>query len=522
MEKLRPHLRSAAAVVRAWRGALRRLPRASRFGIAARLSFAFGAVAILTVAANQIAERGNTLLSAIAAAPVVTAGLDDGTAELLPAALDQFQRAVLARVESPAVTRVAGQTDATAALDEARKTYTSALRPNVSEPALAGLEDEVMAHAELGAQVVRAADARRRLLNEMDIEFQSLDGRVKSSLDRVWAVFGKVVGRDYLRRGEPHARRDGALPRRHGRTPRLRPGHRTRHRRTREGLRGAPRRERAGHQPCARRGMARRDARQPRARRMVARTAGAHGRPAQGNERGLCRKPRRACDVDPPGPRPVRIRSRAGNGTTAVRRGPERCHRAGTPAAHPACLAERRRPAAPAGNDRQHGAQRRPAGAATGAGDRTPLPRGVGRRRAARRRQGARHAGGLLQPDGRAAVGGAGTGAPVPRAAGGQGRGADAPAAAPCRPRPADALAEPAPVPGPAARDAGARDRARCARGSLLHRPRQLQERQRQHGPRIRRPRAAGGGRAPAFGGRARSASARDWVATNSRSSSSA
>jgi diguanylate cyclase (GGDEF)-like protein len=198
MEKLRPLLRSAAAVARAWRGALRRLPRASRFGIAARLSFAFGAVAILTVAANQIAERGNTLMSVIAAAPVVTTGLDDGTAEVLPAALDRFQRAVLARVESPAVTRVAGQTDATAALDEARKTYTGALRPNVSETALAGLEDEVTAHAELGAQVVRAADARRRLLNEMDIEFQSLDGRVKSSLDRVWAVFGKVVGRDYL------------------------------------------------------------------------------------------------------------------------------------------------------------------------------------------------------------------------------------------------------------------------------------------------------------------------------------
>jgi len=198
MEKLRPFLLSATSVARAWRGTLRRLPRASRFGIAARLSFAFGAVAILTVAANQIAERGNTLLSAIAAAPVVTTGLDDGMAELLPAALDQFQRAVLARVESPAVTRVAGQTDATAALEEARKTYLDALRPNVSEPPLAGLEDEVMAHTELGAQVVRAADARRRLLDEMDIEFQSLDGRVKSSLDRVWAVFGKVVGRDYL------------------------------------------------------------------------------------------------------------------------------------------------------------------------------------------------------------------------------------------------------------------------------------------------------------------------------------
>ena len=198
MEKLPPLLRSAATVARTWRASLGRLPRASRFGIAARLSFAFGAVAILTVAANQIAERGNTLLSAIAAAPVVTAGLDERTAELLPAALDQFQRAVLARVESQATSRVTAQAEATSALDDASKTYADALRPNLGAPVLAGLEDELAAHAGLGAQAVRSADARRRLVNELDIEFQSLDGRVKSSLNRVWALFGKVVGRDYL------------------------------------------------------------------------------------------------------------------------------------------------------------------------------------------------------------------------------------------------------------------------------------------------------------------------------------
>ncbi len=153
---------------------------------------------MLAVAANQIAERGNSLMSAIAAASVVTTALDERTAELLPAALDRFQHAVLARIDSPAATRVAAQAEAAAALDEARKDYAGALRPNVAEPALSGLQSEVTAHAELGAQVVRSADARRRLLNELDIEFQSLDGRVKSSLERVWAVFGKVIGRDYL------------------------------------------------------------------------------------------------------------------------------------------------------------------------------------------------------------------------------------------------------------------------------------------------------------------------------------
>jgi diguanylate cyclase (GGDEF)-like protein len=199
MDQLRPDLRAIARAPRhLWRRARHWLPRASRLGIAARLSFTFGAVAILAVAANQIAERGNTLMSAIAAAPVVTSALDERTAELLPAALDQFQRAVLARVESPAATRVTAQADATATLDDARITYLDALRPNVSEPALGGLEDEIAAHSELGAQAVRSADARRRLLNEVDIEFQSLDKRVKSSLDRVWAVFGRVIGRDYL------------------------------------------------------------------------------------------------------------------------------------------------------------------------------------------------------------------------------------------------------------------------------------------------------------------------------------
>jgi diguanylate cyclase (GGDEF)-like protein len=198
VEKLRPMLSTAWARAIAWRRALRRTPRASRLGIAARLSFAFVAVAALTVAANQIAERGSSLMRAIAAAPVVAADIDERTAEVLPAALDQFQRAVLARVDSPAAAREAAQADAATALDAARAGYLDALRPTVSGGVLAGLDGEVTAHGQLGAQLVRSADARRRLLNELDIEFQSLDGRVKSSLDRVWAVFGKVIGRDYL------------------------------------------------------------------------------------------------------------------------------------------------------------------------------------------------------------------------------------------------------------------------------------------------------------------------------------
>jgi diguanylate cyclase (GGDEF)-like protein len=198
MEKLRPFLRPAAVAASALRRVRRRLPRVPRLGIAARLSFAFGAVAILAVAANQIAERGHALLSEVAATPVVASGLDERTAELLPAALDRYQRAVRARAESASGARTTEQAEATAALEEARGLLAAALRPHVDAPVLAGLENEVAEHVQLGAQVVRSSDARRRLLNEIDIEFQSLDARVKSSLDRVWAVFGKVIGRDYL------------------------------------------------------------------------------------------------------------------------------------------------------------------------------------------------------------------------------------------------------------------------------------------------------------------------------------
>jgi diguanylate cyclase (GGDEF)-like protein len=199
MGKLRPYLRRRATAIRlAWRGARRRLPRTSRLGIAARLAIAFGAVTLLTVLANQIAEHGNAMIRAMAAAPVVASGLDDRTAEALPAALDRYQRAVLGRVDSAAAPRTEAQADAAAALDAARAEYVAALRPTIGESALVGLESQVAAHGQLGAQLVRSSDARRRLLNELDIEFQSLDARVKSSLDRVWAVFGKVIGRDYL------------------------------------------------------------------------------------------------------------------------------------------------------------------------------------------------------------------------------------------------------------------------------------------------------------------------------------
>jgi diguanylate cyclase (GGDEF)-like protein len=199
MDWLRPHLRRALApLAHAWRRARVRILRRRQLGIAARLSMALLAVTILAVVANQIAEHGSSLLRTMATAPVIAPALDDRTAEVLPSALDQFQRAILARVDSSAEPRREAHDQATGALDAARESYFQALKPALNDGVLLGLEGQVTAHASLGAQLVRSADARRRLLHELDIEFESLDVRMKSSLDRVWAVFGKVIGRDYL------------------------------------------------------------------------------------------------------------------------------------------------------------------------------------------------------------------------------------------------------------------------------------------------------------------------------------
>ena len=181
-----------------WHHPSRRAPRASRLGIAPRLSIAFGAVAILTVVANQISEHGSALIRALEQAPVVTPRLEEQQSpEILPVALDQFQRAALARADSEAASRVTAYEEATAALEDARGTYFETLTPTLDATTLLGLDSQVTTHGQLGAHLVKSADSRRRLLNEFNIELADLDRRMKASLDRVSATFGRVVGREY-------------------------------------------------------------------------------------------------------------------------------------------------------------------------------------------------------------------------------------------------------------------------------------------------------------------------------------
>ncbi len=200
MNRLRPIFCSTiAAFASSWRRLSQWTPYKARLGIAPRLSIAFGAVAILAVVANAITEHGSSFIRAIEQAPAVTRSFVAQTGpDVLPAALDQFQQAVLARVDSADASRVKVHARSTAALDDARETYFKVLARTLDDAALRNLDEQLTTHRLLADQLVKSADARRRLLNEFNIEFESLHERMKASLDRIWALFGKVLGREYL------------------------------------------------------------------------------------------------------------------------------------------------------------------------------------------------------------------------------------------------------------------------------------------------------------------------------------
>lgn len=170
----------------------------ARLGIALRLSIAFAAVAILAVVANAITEHGSSLIQQMEQSPVVASRSVGQSPDLLPAALDRLQGALLARVDSADAARIAEFQRATAVLDAARETYLGTLAPTLDAESLQDVDAQVMAHGQLADQLVNSADARRRLLKEFNIELDSLNQRMQASLDRVWAMFGKVFGREYL------------------------------------------------------------------------------------------------------------------------------------------------------------------------------------------------------------------------------------------------------------------------------------------------------------------------------------
>jgi len=158
-----------------------------RLGIVPRLSIAFGAVAVLAVVANMITEHGNEFVRAIEQVPAATVpAAGTGDPDALPAALDRFQRAVLARVDASDAARITAHREAIAALDQARASFFALVASSAGTTELADLDAGLNGHLDLADVLLRAADARRRVLDEYGFEFESLNARVKQTLARPW------------------------------------------------------------------------------------------------------------------------------------------------------------------------------------------------------------------------------------------------------------------------------------------------------------------------------------------------
>ncbi len=188
-----------AAFASIWRLLSRWIAFETRLGIASRLSIAFGAVAVLAVVALVITEHRSSLISALERAPVMTSLAEESTVpEVLPVELDGFHRAVLARVYANDAASVRALKEATADLDLAYEIQSGTAATLLDIASLQALDGQVIAHKQLAEQLVQSADSRRRLLQVFNAYFETLDARMKASLERAWQMPGSVDDHPYV------------------------------------------------------------------------------------------------------------------------------------------------------------------------------------------------------------------------------------------------------------------------------------------------------------------------------------
>lgn len=179
----------------------------SRFGIAFRLAAAFGAVAILAVGANLIAEHGsavirrteirvvNAPLPVTSEAQVRLAGVH---ALALAATIERYGRAMRSRLDDLAPAHILEERQAAAELDSEAAAYFVAANGLIAPGELSSLRAGLGAHRKAAARMLEDADERRRLLEAYCAAFETLDNRLKEALDGAWRIFGRVIARQSL------------------------------------------------------------------------------------------------------------------------------------------------------------------------------------------------------------------------------------------------------------------------------------------------------------------------------------
>ena len=191
-----------------------------RWGIGAHLGVAFTAVVALAIAANLLIEheisvirttrivrvQASPVFAASAAVMLRTAPTSASTppqiqaavsAKSLVAALEHFVDAVRNRLDIHNDERDSELTTAGRELEREMDLYASASIPGTSD-AREKLPPRFAEFRARGNDLVRAADARRSVLQEFWDRFDALDARTKAALARSWKIFGRVVARKTL------------------------------------------------------------------------------------------------------------------------------------------------------------------------------------------------------------------------------------------------------------------------------------------------------------------------------------
>jgi diguanylate cyclase (GGDEF)-like protein len=192
-----------------------------RLGIATRLGVAFAAVAVLVAAANLILEHGISVvrttrvervvlpqpITAPQIAPAAQAALVPVEPVAAPklvkpdallSAVGGFERAVSVRAERNEAEAEAQFRSARKALEREAVAYVGEANKIVDASHLAKLSAAIKSYTLRGEEVVRLADSRRGVLNDYSQRLESMNARMKRSLDGSFKIFGRVIARQYL------------------------------------------------------------------------------------------------------------------------------------------------------------------------------------------------------------------------------------------------------------------------------------------------------------------------------------
>jgi diguanylate cyclase (GGDEF)-like protein len=186
-----------------------------RWSIGARLGIAFAAVAGLAVAANLLIEHEILITrTRVIRIPMPTSRLPagiasrssgsslpqigEGTPKSLISAIDHYEAAVRGRL-------AVHNDDSDTQLASANRELEEETRAYVSQPygeAVTQHRQKLHEHLEVyrlhGAELVRAADGRQKVLKEFWDCFEGLDAGTKAALAQSWKIFGRVIARRSL------------------------------------------------------------------------------------------------------------------------------------------------------------------------------------------------------------------------------------------------------------------------------------------------------------------------------------